>query len=110
MTLDERLARIEALLATLTDGQGVRDWYSVEEFARLVGRSAFTCREWCRLGRISGVKKASGRGAYAGWAISHDELQHYRRDGLRPRGAGCSPPLPAMPTGEVDGSDARHEK
>jgi len=85
MTLDDRLARIEALLAVLTAGQIVREWYSVAEFARLIGRSEFTCREWCRLGRIAAVKKASGRGAHAAWAIAHDELQRYRREGLLPR-------------------------
>ena len=82
MTLEERLERIESLLAALLgSGQG-QGWYSVEEFARLVGRSEFTCREWCRHGRISAVKKSSGRGAYAAWAIAHDELLRYRREGL----------------------------
>lgn len=84
MTLEERLTRIEALLAVLVEGQQVRQWYSVEEFARLVGRSAFTCRQWCRLGRIHAEKKHSGRGAHAAWAISHDELLRYQREGLLP--------------------------
>ena len=39
MTLEERLASIEAMLAVLVEGQQVRQWYPVEEFARLVGRS-----------------------------------------------------------------------
>lgn len=84
MTLDERLSRIENLLLDLLARPQPHEWYAVEEFARLVGRSAFTCREWCRLGRITAVKKASGRGAHAGWAVSHAELERYRRDGLRP--------------------------
>ena len=84
MTLDERLERIDALLVALIDRQPLREWYSVEEFARIVGRSAFTCREWCRRGRVRGQKKSSGRGAHTSWAISHDELQRYRREGLRP--------------------------
>lgn len=83
MTLEERLTRIEAMLAVLVEGQQVRQWYSVEEFARLVGRSAFTCRQWCRLGRIQAEKKHSGRGAHAAWAISHNELLRYQREGLR---------------------------
>lgn len=82
MTLNERLQNIEALLAALLERQFSREWYSVEEFSRLVGRSEFTCREWCRLGRIRARKKASGRGAHAAWAISHDELQRYQREGL----------------------------
>ena len=83
MTLEERLTKIEAMLAVLVEGQQVRQWYSVEQFARIVGRSAFTCREWCRRGRILAEKKNSGRGAYASWAISHDELLRYQREGLR---------------------------
>lgn len=83
MMLEERLSKIESLLALLVEGQQVRQWYSVEEFARLVGRSEFTCRQWCRLGRIEASKKASGRGAHAAWAISHAELQRFQREGLR---------------------------
>lgn len=82
-TFASRLDRIESLLAVLAIGQQVRLWYSVDEFARLVGRSAFTCRQWCRLGRIHAQKKNSGRGAYRAWVISHDELLRYQREGLR---------------------------
>ena len=83
MTLEERLTKIEAMLVVLVEGQQVREWYSVDQFARIVGRSEFTCREWCRRGRIEAVKKASGRGAFAAWAISHGELLRYQREGLR---------------------------
>lgn len=83
MTVEERLEKIESMLALLVERQQLREWYSVEEFARIVGRSEFTCREWCRLGRISAEKKSSGRGAYAAWAISHSELQRFQREGLR---------------------------
>ena len=57
MTIDERLEKIESLLVVLVERQQVRDWYSVEEFARIVGRAEFTCREWCRHGRIRAEKK-----------------------------------------------------
>jgi hypothetical protein len=83
MTLEDRLTRIETMLAVLVEGQQVRQWHSVEQFARAVGRSEFTCREWCRRGRILAEKKNSGRGAHAAWAISHDELLRYQREGLR---------------------------
>lgn len=83
-SLDTRLERIESMLKTLVDGQTIREWYSIEEFARLVDRSEFTCREWCRLGRIVAQKKGSGRGRHASWVISHDELTRFRKDGLRP--------------------------
>ena len=84
MTVEERLDKIEQLLLVLVERQQVREWYSVEEFARIVGRAEFTCREWCRHGRIRAEKKESGRGAYASWAISHTELQRFQREGLLP--------------------------
>ncbi|MBX3451719.1 hypothetical protein SH668x_003719 [Planctomicrobium sp. SH668] len=83
MTIEDRLTRIEAMLAVLVQGQQEREWYTVEEFAHIVGRSEFTCRQWCRLGRIEANKKASGRGAHAAWAIAHTELERFRREGLR---------------------------
>lgn len=82
MTIEERLERIEAMLAALVERQGAKDWYCVEEFAQIVGRAAFTCREWCRHGRLNAVKKRSGRGAHASWSISHEELLRYQREGL----------------------------
>ncbi len=82
MNIEERLERIEAQLLMLCERQQVREWYSVEEFARIVGRSELTCREWCRHGRIHAEKKFSGRGAHTAWAISHEELQRYQREGL----------------------------
>jgi len=82
MTTDERLERIEILLVALTARPPASEWYSVKEFAQQVGLSEFTCREWCRHGRINAKKKLSGRGAHASWAISHEELQRFRREGL----------------------------
>jgi transposase len=84
MTLEERLERIESMLAVLVERQQAREWYSVEQFARLVGRSEFTVREWARKGRILAAKKGSGRGAHQAWAISNDELLRFQREGLRP--------------------------
>jgi hypothetical protein len=79
------LDRIERLLAALVARGQPRAWYSVAEFARLVGRAEFTCREWCRLGRVAARKKTSGRGAHASWAISHEEYERFQREGLLPR-------------------------
>ncbi len=84
MTLDERLEKIEALLVTLVERQTAKDFYEVEEFARLVGKACFTVREWARLGRINGQKRGSGRGAHAAWVFSHSELVRYQRYGLLP--------------------------
>jgi hypothetical protein len=82
MTLEERLEKIEALLVSLIERERTREFYSVEEFSRIVGRAEFTCREWCRHGRINAEKKESGRGAYASWAISHTELLRFQKEGL----------------------------
>jgi hypothetical protein len=84
MTLEQKLDRIEQLLVVLVDRQQVREHYSVEEFARIAGRAEFTCRQWCNQGRVNATKKDSGRGKYAGWAISHNELLRFQREGLLP--------------------------
>lgn len=84
MTIDERLERIEAILASLVERQTIKDFYEVEEFARLVGKAPFTVREWARLGRVRGQKRQSGRGAHATWVFCHDELIRYQREGLLP--------------------------
>lgn len=83
-TLEERLDRIESLLASLIEKERVREFYSVAEFALIVGRAPFTVREWCRHGRIDANKKESGRGKHAGWAVSHSELIRFQREGLLP--------------------------
>ena len=84
MTLEERLEKIEAMLVELVERQAVKEFYEIEEFARIVGKSCFTCREWCRLGRIRADKKLSGRGAYARWVVPHAELLRYQKEGLLP--------------------------
>jgi hypothetical protein len=82
--LEDRMRRIEELLIMLLERQTAKSYYSVEEFARLVGREPFTCREYCRLGRVRAEKKASGRGKHASWVISHEELLRFQREGLLP--------------------------
>jgi hypothetical protein len=84
MTVEERLEKIESMLLVLVERQKVKDYYEVEEFAKLVGKSCFTCREWCRLGRVRADKKLSGRGAYARWVVPHAELLRYQKEGLLP--------------------------
>jgi len=84
MALAERLDRIELLLASLIERERVRDFYSVDEFARICGRAPFTVREWARHGRLNTVRKQSGRGAHRSYAISHEELLRFQREGLLP--------------------------
>ncbi|AGA26394.1 hypothetical protein [Singulisphaera acidiphila] len=73
------------MLAALIERQTIRDWYSTDEFARLVGKAEFTVREWCRLVRIHAEKRQSGRGVHSAWVISHAELQRYQKSGLLPQ-------------------------
>lgn len=80
----ERLDRIEAAVAELARQRSAKDWYEVEEAAAVLGRAPFTVRECCRQGRINAEKKASGRGRYQSWAISHTELLRIQREGLLP--------------------------
>jgi len=80
----ERLDRIEAALSALLEQRTVKDWYSTEEAAKILGKAEFTIRNYCRLGRIRGEKKSSGRGKFQSWAISHDELLRVQREGILP--------------------------
>lgn len=84
MTVEDRLERIESILAELAHRQTMRDWYTTEQFAQLVGKAEFTVREWCRHGRVHAQKRNSGRGAFPAWVIGHAELLRYQREGLLP--------------------------
>jgi len=84
MTVDERLEKIEAMLTVLVERQTVKDFYSTDEVANLLGKSEYTCREWCRQGRIRAEKKRSGRGKFFSWVISREELLRIQREGLLP--------------------------
>jgi hypothetical protein len=84
MTVEERLDELRSMVLLLVERQQVREWYTTEEFARIVGKAEYTVREWCRRGRIQARKKDSGRGAHTAYAISNEELQRYQREGLLP--------------------------
>ena len=83
----QKLERIEAAVTELLRQRTAKDHYEIEEFAHLVAKAPFTCREWARLGRIHAEKKNSGRGPYARWVVSHQELLRYQREGLLPLSA-----------------------
>jgi hypothetical protein len=79
-----RLDRIEAALQILVERQSVKDWYTTTEVAHCLGRSDYTVREWCRLGRIRAKKKPCGRGKGGEWLVSHEELTRLKNEGLLP--------------------------
>ena len=62
----------------------VKDFYTTEEVAQILGKAEFTVREWCRQGRVRADKKGSGRGKYQSWVISHAELLRIQKEGLLP--------------------------
>lgn len=82
MTTDERLEKIESMLAVLVGRQTIKEWYSVDEVASQLGKAAFTVREWCRHGRINAQKRSYRRGKSAEWMISHEELVRVQNRGL----------------------------
>jgi hypothetical protein len=84
MSVEERLDRLEKLLLVLVERQTVREWYTTEQMAELLGKSAFSVREYCRLGRLNAEKRVSGRGKYPQWVISHNEYLRYQKEGLIP--------------------------
>jgi hypothetical protein len=88
MSVEEKLDRIESILAVLVGRQAIKEFYEIEEFARLVGRQPFTVREWARRGRIHAQKQLTGRGGHTRWCVSHGELLRWQREGLLP----CRPP------------------
>jgi len=80
----QRLDRIEKALSTLMQLRTVKDYYSTDEVAGIVGKAEFTVREWARHGRINAQKRRSGRGKHQSWVISNEELQRIQCEGLLP--------------------------
>lgn len=78
----ERLDCIESVLAILADREAVQDWYDTATVARILDRSPYQVREWCREGRVSAEKRACGRGRAREWMISHEELMRIKSYGL----------------------------
>lgn len=84
------LAEIKALLS---GPPAERKAYSVEEVARMLGKSDYTVREWCRQARVNASKRADRRGASEVWSIPAGEVTRIREEGLLPFGRGVSPTL-----------------
>lgn len=84
--LDQRLCRIEGLLTnSVIEKPFHKEWHTVAEAAKLLGKQPFTIREWCRLGRIEARKRKCGRGRTSEWIISSAEIQRYLNEGLLPQ-------------------------
>jgi hypothetical protein len=69
--LEARLSGIELMLAriyeSLSAPKPVREWYTVEEVARMLKKTPYTVREWCRERRINATKRPEKRGGAELW-------------------------------------------
>ncbi|QDT43502.1 hypothetical protein Pan241w_36030 [Gimesia alba] len=79
-----RLEKIEASLKLLVGQQQIQEWYDTKTVAEILERSAYSVREWCRLGRVRAEKRRCGRGTSKEWMISHSELERIKAEGLLP--------------------------
>ncbi len=82
-----QLTELELRLGSLGENSprsSEREFYTVTEFAELVGKSIYTVRQWCRLYRIHAEKCDSGHGDSKSWKIPATELARYRNHGLLP--------------------------
>ena len=77
-----RLSRIESTLEELLRQKTIKEWYTTDEVAAVLGKAAFTVREWCRHGRVQANKRDCGRGNSKEWIISREELMRIQTDGL----------------------------
>ena len=83
-----QLERIENQLDSLIEQRATQDWYDTRTAGEILDRSAYSVREWCRLGRVKAEKRVCGRGTAKEWMISHDELQRIKSQGLLPITSG----------------------
>jgi hypothetical protein len=82
--LDRLDQKVERLLDLMIKQKTIKDFYTTAEVAEIAGRAEFTVREYCRLGRIRGQKRACGRGKHPAWIVAHAELERFRNEGLLP--------------------------
>jgi hypothetical protein len=61
-----------------------RAFYTVDETAKLLAKSAYTVRQWCNEGRLNANKRFERRGRNALWSIPIGEINRYQNEGLLP--------------------------
>ena len=65
--------KVERLLELIASQSPIKDFYTTAEVAAIIGKAEFTVREYCRLRRIKGQKRACGRGKHPAWIVAHEE-------------------------------------
>ena len=80
----EELRLLKEMVQELVQKRTIKDFYSVEELARALGKAPWTIRNYCRLGRINALQRKCGRGRSKEWMISHEELERIRNHGFLP--------------------------
>ena len=78
------IAKLNDKVDMLVKNRIRKDYYTVDELGKIVDKDVYTVREWLRLGRVRGTKRACGRGLSKEWIVSHEELERYRNHGLLP--------------------------
>jgi hypothetical protein len=93
--VEDLKALVKEVFDVIMGHQPQKEFYTIQEAAVLLNREPYTVREWCRLGRVNGVKAHCGRGADNEWRISHAEIIRIQNEGLLPP-PGDVPPPPRM--------------
>jgi len=75
---------LEKAVSLLVSQRTIKDWYTTQDIATMLGKAEYTVREWCRLGRIRAKKAPCVRGGEQEWRVSHEELLRYQKEGLLP--------------------------
>ncbi len=82
--LSEMRSMLHIIMEKLDRPATTRAFYTVEEAARLLSRTPYTVREWCRQGRINAVKRTERRGGATLWSIAAAEIERFKNEGLLP--------------------------
>lgn len=90
LRLDAIERKLDRILYELGQAKAdsTRTHFTVEEAARALGKTTFTVREWCRLGRVNASKRAEKRGGAEVWNIASTEIDRVRNEGLLPMDPG----------------------